>query len=102
MSINQFLSIKPRLLQHLDLPHKHFLQWADELALLLSVRPDAVRKQRLHELRQILLTDCFVDQLDDLLADGSDLRRLCIAGLLNLSCLLFCEANDKDSEEIPI
>lgn len=80
----------------------NILERVDPSSRLLDLTPDNFRDELLSQLRQGAARGFTLNDLNHLLADLADLRRLSIGGLLDLVLSLLGETNGEQAEKVVI
>jgi len=78
------------------------LEWVDATGGLLNLLANDLWDELLGKLSQAAAGSLTLDDLNHLLADGADLGRLSIGGLLDLVLSSFGESNGEEAEEVVI
>ena len=102
MQTQQRTQIELWCLQQLYLPDMYVLERVDALCRLFNLATDQLWDQLLCQLRQCAACSLLLDDLGHLLADGTDLRRGGVRGLLDLVRAALGEGDREESEEVII
>merc|ERR1740130_27868 len=89
-------------LQDLDLADEDILEWVDSLAGLHDVLANELWHELIDSLDQLTRRDLFGHDVSHLLANGTDLGRLCVGSLADLEWALLGEANAEASQDISV
>jgi len=99
VQLSELGSIELWCLQDLHLADEDILEWVDSLAGLHDVLANELWHELLDSLHQLDGGDLLGHDINHLLADGTDLGRLCVRCLADLEWALLGEANAEASED---
>lgn len=102
MHLQKLAQVKLGLLQDLHLADHDIVKRVDRVAGLLDVLGNRVGDQLENDVLQLEGVDVASDDVDHLLANGTHLGGLCVAGLLDLMGPLSSEANAEDAQKIAV
>lgn len=102
VNLEKLVKVVLGCLENLDLADIDVLEGEDTLGGLLDLTANNLRDELGDELAQVARVGLTLNNLEHLLADSSDVRRLGVGVLLDLVGTLLGESNNKDSEEVTV
>ena len=89
-------------LDNLDLANLNVVNWEDLAGFTLDLVVDDLGGEVVQHLTNIALSDLLGEDLNDLPADGLDLRSQCVAGLALLTLNTLGEGDGEDSQSVAV
>ena len=102
VNLEELVKVVLGCLENLDLSDVDILKGKDTLGSLLNLTANNLGDELGNKLAQVARVGLTLNNLEHLLTDGSDVRRLGVGVLLDLVGTLLGEGNDKDSEEVTV
>ncbi len=102
MNLEELVKVVLGCLEDLDLADVDILKGEDTLGGLLNLAADNLGDELGNKLAQVARVGLTLNDLEHLLADSSDVRRLGVGVLLDLVGTLLGEGDDKDTEEVTV
>lgn len=102
VNLEKLVKVVLGCLENLDLADVDVLEGEDTLGGLLDLTADDLGDELGDKLTKVARVGLTLDNLEHLLADGADVRRLGVGVLLDLVGTLLGEGNDKDAEEVTV
>ncbi|KAI3491149.1 hypothetical protein L1887_44547 [Cichorium endivia] len=102
VNLEQLVQVVLGRLEHLDLAHVDVLEGEDALGGLLHLAANHLGDELGDKLAQVARVGLALHNLEHLLADGADVRRLGVRVLLDLVGALLGEGDHKDAEQVAV
>lgn len=102
MNLEELVEVVLGCLENLYLSDVDVLEGEDTLGGLLDLSANDLGDELGDKLAQVARVGLTLDDLEHLLADSSDVRRLGVSVLLDLVGTLLGEGDDKDTEEVTV